>query len=49
MAAPGTITHVMEVAALLRAASDAHAATIAAAATAAGGDLDTGAVAPAGG
>ena len=32
MAAPGTVTHVMEVAAVLRAAADAHAATLAEAA-----------------
>lgn len=39
MAAPGTITHVMEVAARLRAAADAHAATITETAAAAPGDL----------
>ena len=39
MAAPGTITHVMEVAALVRAAADAHAAAITETAAAAPGDL----------
>ena len=29
MAAPGTVTHVLEVAALVRAAADTHAATLA--------------------
>lgn len=35
MAAPGTVTHVLEVAAALRDAADAHAQSLAAAATAA--------------
>ena len=47
MAAPGTITHVLEVAAQLRAANDAHLATIHAAATAAAPDLGAAAVEPA--
>ena len=36
MAAPGTVTHVLEVAALVRAAADAHAVSLAEHAAAAG-------------
>lgn len=48
MAAPGTITHVMEVAALVRAAADAHAASVVEAAAVAPGDLAGATAAPPG-
>ena len=46
MAAPGTVTHVMEVAARLRAAADAHAASVREAAAAAPGGQEAAAAAP---
>lgn len=46
MAAPGTVTHVMEVAVRLRAAADAHAASVREAAAAAPGGQAGAAAAP---
>jgi len=48
MAAPSTITHVLEVAAQLAAAADTHAATLAEAASAAAATPHTAAEAPPG-